>query len=176
MSYVESRTVRKLLTSSTSSSRAPLWVASIFFAAALPGCGILRSVAETPVRMAEAVTPGGKQSPPSTANLLPDLIRHSDMIVFRVNEASRSFEAKVQTPEAALQAARWRLDTLRWATQLTAGPNSITGLLDLVVLCATFGYMLEDHLVPDVWGEAALPMQTALQTSVADGWKLLERY
>ena len=176
MSYLESRIARRSLTSSRSSSRGPLWVASIVLAAALPGCGIVRSVAETPGRMADAVVPGGKQEQPSTVNLLPDLIRHSDLIVFRVNEASRAFEAKIETPEAALQAARWRLNSLRWATQLTAGPNSITGLLDLVVLCTTFGYLLEDHVVPDVWGEAALPMQAALQTSVDDGWKLLERY
>lgn len=99
----------------------------------LPGCGILRTAAEAPGRVAGAVLPGGKTQKPSTDALLADLMRYADLVVSRVEEASHEYEHRVASGTAELEASRWRLETLRRSTQLAAGPNSLAGLLDLVV-------------------------------------------
>lgn len=141
----------------------------------LPGCGVLRATAETPGRLAQSVIPGKTAQEPQLELLLADLIRYSDLVVFRIEEASRDFERIVATPEAGLQASRWRLDSFRWATQLASGSNSISGLLDLVAIMTVFGWMVEDQWIPSA-GAAAQPLATALVHSREDGWQLVERY
>lgn len=142
----------------------------------LPGCGLWNSAVEAPERMVRAVVPGGEAPAKPTEELLPDLLRYADLIVLRCEEAAARFEEAAGTPEAEVQAARWRLESLRWTTQIATGPNSLTGALDLVVFSTMLGYLQEDYWIPAVWGEAARPMLLAHQKAAADGWLLLERY
>lgn len=141
----------------------------------LPGCNLMRTTAATPGRLAQAVLPGKKAEAPQLEALLSDLMRYSDLIVFRVDEASRDFERILATPEAELQAARWRLDSFRWATQLAAGSNSLSGSLDLVACMTVFGWLVEDQWIPNV-GAAAQPLRMALAHSRDDGWQLIDNY
>ena len=144
--------------------------------ALLTGCGLLRTAAEAPGRLAGSVIPGKGPAKPSFEQLLGDLQSYSDLIVFRVNEASHQFEQAVGTPEAELAASKMRLDALRWTTQFATGPNSVTGLLDLLVLATTMRWIQEDDGIPKLWGEAARPLWIALKATEQDGWILLERH
>lgn len=140
------------------------------------GCNLLRSAAEAPGRIANAVMPEHESKAPNSELLLADLMRYSELIVFRVDEATHEFETLSDSPEAQLQASRWRLNALRVTTQLTTESNSFSALLDLTVLAATMGWLQEDYMIPEVWGEAARPMLTALRATEQDGWTLLERH
>lgn len=142
----------------------------------LPGCGLMQTAVETPERVVRAVVPGGEQAAPPTEDLLPDLLRYADLIVLRAEAASLRFADATATPEAELQAARWRLESIRWTTQIATGPNSLTGILDLVAFSTMLGFLQEDHWIPAVWGEAARPMLSAHQQAAQEGWLLLERY
>jgi len=141
----------------------------------LPACGVVRSAAEAPARMAGAVLPGGKPARPSTDALLSDLMRVADLLVTRVAEASHEFEERVATQEAQLEAARWRLESLQRSTQLAAGPNSLSGLLDLVVYTTIFAWLIEDQWLPE-HGEAVRPLLVAFQRTLEEGWALAERH
>ncbi len=158
------------------SRRAAPLLSIAFVAGLLGACGLLRTAAETPARMAEAVMPGKKPGGPPIELLLADVMRYSDLIVLRVEEASRDFASAVGTPEAEIQAASWRLETLRWATQLPAGPNSLTSLLDLVAISTSSRWMHEDYWIPEVWGEPDRPLLAAMEQIEQDGWVLMERY
>jgi len=157
-------------------SLARLLAATAAGAALVAGCGLLRSAAEAPGRIANAVMPEHESKTPSPEQLLADLMRYSELIVFRVDEATHEFETLSDSPEAELQASRWRLNALRVTTQLTTESNSFSALLDLTVLATTMGWLQEDYMIPEVWGEAARPMHTAMRATEQDGWTLLERH
>lgn len=142
----------------------------------LPGCGLWNTAVEAPERMVRAVVPGSEAPAKPTEELLPDLLRFADVIVLRCEEATQRFEEVAGTPAAELQAARWRLESLRWTTQIATGPNSLTAVLDLVIYSTILSYLQEDYWVPVVWGEAARPMLLAHQRAADDGWLLLQRY
>ena len=129
-----------------------------------------------PGRVADAVMPGFKPTAPPIEQQFQDLTRYLDQMVFRIEEASRVFEIEAGTPEAEVEAARLRLEAIRWATRLTSGPNSLTNALDLVVLASTFRWLQEDYWIPEVWGEAARALVVALRQVEKDGWTLLEAY
>jgi len=142
----------------------------------LPGCGLWNTAVEAPERMVRAVVPGGEAPAKPTEELLPDLLRYADLIVLRTEKASQQFETAAGTPEAQVEAARLRLESLRWTTQIATGPNSLSSILDLVVFSTVLSYLQEDHRIPHVWGEAARPILLAQQRAAEDGWLLLQRY
>lgn len=154
---------------------APLLLVALLVAGLASACGLLRSAAALPAGVVDAVLPEQQEAPPIEQQFT-DLTRYFDLMVQRVDEASLAFEHTAGEPEAQVLAARWRLEAIRWAVQLSAGPNSLESALDLVVLATTFRWMLEDHWIPQVWGEAARPLQLAFQRIEEDGWTLLERY
>ena len=155
--------------------QAPLLLVALLVAGLASACGLLRSAAALPAGVVDAVLPERQVAPPIEQQFT-DLTRYFDLMVQRVDEASLAFEQTSGEPEAQVLAARWRLEAIRWAVQLSAGPNSLESALDLVVLATTFRWMLEDHWIPVVWGEAARPLQLAFQRIEEDGWTLLERY
>jgi hypothetical protein len=157
-------------------SFSPSGALAVLLAFALTSCGVLRSAAEAPGRIAGAVLPDKEPERPPAAMMLASLLRYSDIVVVRVDHALVEFERVAGTREAEIQAARWRVDVLRWGTQLAAGPNSLTSLLDLLVALTVQRWLLEDHWIPEVWGEAARPMHAAIELSEHEGWSLSERY
>lgn len=142
----------------------------------LAGCGLIRTAAEAPGRAVGAVIPGQTNSAPSVDSVLTDLMRYADLINLRVDVASHQFEQAEGTSEATLQASEWRLKALHGSLQVAAGPNSVTGLLDLLVLASGSKWLLEDYWIPEVWGETARPMHVAFDEIERDGWKLVDRY
>jgi hypothetical protein len=142
----------------------------------LASCGLLRSAAEAPGRLAGAVLPEREAEGPPVDEAFADLLRYSDLLVLRLDEALTEFETLAGTRAAEVQAATWRLDILRWTTQIVTGPRPLTSLLDLLVIVTVERWMVADHWIPDVWGPAAEPIDVALELSERDGWKLIARY
>jgi hypothetical protein len=138
-------------------------------------CNVARTAVEAPGRLVGAMIPGQKPAPPSAEALLSDLMRYADLVVERVDEASRSFEQDAGTREAELLAARWRIETQRIVTQLATGPNSLSGLLDVVTYVMIFGWLVEDQFQAEL-GPASASLRTAFEQSQQDGWSLLERH
>ena len=96
------------------------------------GCGLVNTAAETSEGVVRAIVPGGAETPPKPVeDLQADIFRYADRVVMREEEATRRFAEAAATPEAQLQAARWRLEGLRWTTQIATGENSLLSLLDL---------------------------------------------
>jgi len=153
-------------------SPALLALSACLFAA----CSLLNTAANAPARVASAVIPGQKEkeAPPSAEALLNELMRMADMIVLRVDEASRQLERDGASVQADLDASRIRLETLRRTNQMATSPNTLMGLLDLQVYVVATGFLMEDYWIPEVYGEAARPLLVAAQENVSDGWKLLE--
>ena len=157
--------------------RAPLLLLCALVAGLGSACSLLRTAAALPAGVVDAVLPGEQQEAgPLIEQQFAELTRYLDLMVVRIDEASLAFELAAGEPEAEVLAARWRLGAIRWAVQLSAGPNSLSNALDMVVLATTFRWLVEDHWIPAVWGEAARPLQVAFQRIEEDGWALLERY
>jgi hypothetical protein len=142
----------------------------------LSACDLLRSAAEAPGNLVGAVLPGGKPDGPPVEQLLPDVLRYSDRIVFKVDEATHEFVERANTPQADIQAASWRLEVLRRTTDMATGPNSIMALLDLVVAVTIASWLQEDYWIPDVWGEKSRPLAIAYERATTDGWSLVSQY
>ena len=153
-----------------------LLLLSALVAGLASACGLLRGAAALPAGVVDAVLPGEEAPASQIEQQFADLTRYLDQMILCIEEASLAFEVAADEPDAEVQAARWRLDAIRWAVQLSAGPNSLSNALDLVVLAATFRWRVQDHWIPAVWGEAARPLEVAFQRIEADGWALLERH
>lgn len=155
--------------------QAPLLLVSALVAGLASACGLLRSAASLPGGVVDAVL---QKEPVDTPveQQFADLTRYLDMMVVRIDEASLAFELAAGKPEAEVLAAKCRLGAIRWAVQLSSGPNSLSNALDLVVLASTFRWLVEDYWIPEVWGEAVRPLRVAFQRIEEDGWMLLERY
>ncbi|HEX6886345.1 MAG TPA: hypothetical protein VF530_23420 [Planctomycetota bacterium] len=156
--------------------QAALLFGSALVAGLASACGLLRSAAALPGGVVAAVLPDREQPSPPLEQQFDDLTRYLDLMVLRIDEASLAFALAAAEPEAEVLAAKWRLGAIRWAVQLSAGPNSLSNALDLVVLATTFRWLVEDHWIPEVWGEDARPLQVAFERIEEDGWALLERY
>ncbi len=120
--------------------------------------------------------PGQEPAGPAIEQQFADLTQYIDLMVIRIDEATQAFEQAADDPAAEVLAAKWRLGSIRWAVQLASGPNSLASALDLVVLATTFRWLVEDHWIPEVWGESARPLQVAFLRVEKDGWALLDCY
>ncbi len=161
------------MTSITTSIRALAVVACV---GSFSSCGIIKTVAEAPGKMVAAVGPKDDKSAAQKETHFSDLARYGDLIVERVDTATREFEAGSSDVSLQLQAARWRLEAQNWTIRAVADSNPTSSLLDMIVQGTVATWLHADHWIPDVYGEVDRPMLTALQSSVDDGWNQLAQH
>ncbi len=153
-----------------SSLRSGLLASLFLLASAGSGCKLAGSAAGS-------ILPGEKgPGRPSPEELQVELMQLADSAIGRVDQASRALFTGLESPQARVAAAAWRLEGMRRTLDLATGPDPVLNLLDLIVGVTAARMSLEGHWLPAVWGEAARPLLEALRGIEADAWSLCERY
>lgn len=132
----------------------------------LGSCNVLR----------QATSPSDKSAAAQTDAVFTDLVRFTDITTLRIHAATREFAQASKDPNAELQAATWRLESQRFLTQTTGGPNSTVAMLDTVVTLTVTRWLHEDYWLPKVYGDSDRIVLAAFENSEKDCWILLERY
>src|SRR5215510_4315068 len=110
---------------------------AVALAAALvvAACKAVQTVAETPVRVGQAILPGGgKKELRPLIDLHPAVLSFADSCAERLRVETDAFAASAGTPEARMQAIDWRLRGTRMLINSATGPVPIASMLDLQLL------------------------------------------
>ena len=96
-------------------------------------------------------------------------MRFADVYSTTVAQASDDFGSSVGTPEARLDALRWKLGQSTAAFVNASDPNPTLNVLDMLVLATLARMVVEDHYAKK-YGDAALPLLETHRRLEADAW------
>ena len=143
----------------------------------LGACTLFQSIFEAPVHAVRAVmpaAPGEKLLPIDT--LHPRLMALADNCSQRVNIATEMFAEEAKTPEAAIQAVRWKLAFTRLIYQTATSPSPLSGLLDILVLVRTGSVLFQSRGIADVWGQPSRHIASGIGAMEATCWQVVADY
>ncbi len=156
------------------SVRLPALLPALLLAAA---CGAIETVANAPVAVTRAVFSGSQeQGKLPISELHVELLRSADFAMQRLRGAIDEFAVSAGTPQAQLQAARWRVNVTRRVLQAATGPEPQMGMLDLLAGFTAAGLHVEHQAASGAWGEHVAPIAEAIAASEASGWATLESF
>jgi hypothetical protein len=147
-------------------------LALVSFSFAGSGCRVLKQTASVPVHAVESVVPGAGVKQPDPGPLQAEVLRFADSFGGQTAAALDEYARRVNTPEARLEALRWKLSLVSSALGIATGPNPTANVLDFVVLATLMRMSLEERapgaLPPgafDGWLETSGILET-------NAWKL----
>jgi hypothetical protein len=106
--------------------------------------------------------------------LASQVMRFADNYAFTVAQATDELSDTLPTPQAKLEAVRWKLGQATAAFINASGPNPALNALDLVVLATVSRMVLEDE-VHRVYGPAALPLLETHRRLETNAWAAVNR-
>lgn len=140
---------------------------------ALTGCGMLRVPASPPkaevreLHVRTNAVPGAV----SIDILQAQVMRFADVYATTIAQASDDLAEQLTTPQARLEALRWKLSQATSAFIDASGPNPNLNALDILVLVTLSRIVAEDHQL-EVFGDAALPLVESHRTLETEAWML----
>ena len=148
--------------------------AALAAACAISACKAVQTVAETPVRMTQAILPGGgkKQMRPLT-ELHPAVLSFADVCAQRLRVETDAFAVAVGTPEARMQALDWRLRGTRLLINAATGPVPLGNMLDLQLLLIGGRMLVEERWMRGPWADSLQPLPKAFRELEDRGWMIL---
>ena len=101
-----------------------------------------------------------------------ELMAFADRYFAATLEAAKILELELQTPEGRYTAASARLVGLKVTTDIAASPNPGAALLDMAVFVTLRRMIWEEYWMPEVYGDAGLPVFDALRELESDIWEI----
>ena len=138
----------------------------------LTGCRLVRP--SRPQSAAEIQSLRGAENEPGSLSitiLQQQVMRFADVYATTVAQACDDFSSRVGTPEARLDALRWKLGQSTAAFINASDPNPTLNVLDMLVLATLARMVVEDHYVKK-YGDAARPLLETHRRLEADAWTL----
>ncbi len=139
----------------------------------LCGCGLLR----VPISQSQATGKPFQLETKAPDRLLPpdqiqaQVMRFADIYTVQVAEAADDFSSKVTSPEARVEAMRWKLGQATSAYIDATGPNPYLNVLDMLVLVTLSRMVIEDYGIK-TYGDAALPLLATQLKLETNAWTL----
>jgi hypothetical protein len=99
-----------------------------------------------------------------------ELMAFADRYFAATLEVAKILESASETPESRYTAAAARLVALMVATDIAASPNPGGALLDMTVFVTLRRMVWEDYWMPEVYGEAGLPVLDIVHELEGDIW------
>ena len=138
----------------------------------LCGCGLLKTTAELPGRVATAALgPGGKPVPVDPSTVQARFMRFADLFATEITRATREFTERSGTQEGSIQALTWRIDYTNHMWRLAAGQRPYAAVFDGIVTI-TFLRQSHEKIHLPRWGEADRPMLDSLVRLEEGIWSL----
>jgi hypothetical protein len=101
-----------------------------------------------------------------------ELMAFADRYFAASLDSAQILEQSLQTPESRYTAAGARLVALVVTTDIAASPNPGAALLDMTVFVTLRRMVWEDYWMPDVYGDAGLPVLDSLSELEDDIWEI----
>ena len=101
-----------------------------------------------------------------------ELMAFADRYFAATLESAKILESASDTPESRHTAAAARLVALVVVTDIAASPNPGGALLDMTVFVTLRRMVWEDFWMPEVYGEAGIPVLEALRELEDDIWEI----
>jgi hypothetical protein len=101
-----------------------------------------------------------------------ELMAFADRYFAATLDVAKTLERALETPESRYTAAAARLVALVVTTDIAASPNPGAALLDMTVFVTLRRMVWEDHWMPEVYGDAGIPVLDALRELEEDIWAI----
>jgi hypothetical protein len=157
--------------------QAPWIPAALAAALALGACKAVQTVAETPVRMTQAMLPGGgkKELRPLT-DMHPAVLSFADSCAERLRVETDVFAQAAGTPEARMQAIDWRLRGTRLLINSATGPVPLGNMLDLQLLLIGGRVLVQERWMRGPWAVHLQQLPVAFGELEERGWAILGEF
>ncbi|HTV41327.1 MAG TPA: hypothetical protein VMF08_12170 [Candidatus Sulfotelmatobacter sp.] len=141
----------------------------------LAGCSLLNPSRSQPRAQVKSLqAPANKPPGSESINILQQqVMRFADLYATTVAQASDDFSSSVATPEARLNALRWKLGQSTAAFINASDPNPTLNVLDMLVLATLSRIVVEDYYARK-FGAAAQPWLETQRRLEADSWTLAD--
>ena len=103
------------------------------------------------------------------------VISYANRFIATVGQATFQLEKEVPTAQGRLISSARRVYSLNAITEIAAGPNAGSALLDLVVMSTLNRMVWEDYWRPQVFGSPATIMVDAFKKMETDAWNMAEK-
>jgi len=130
------------------------------------------SVAQTRTK---STTPPESKAPMTQEELQAAVISYANRYIATVGQAAFRFEKKLPSPEARLIASARKVYSLSAITEIAAGPNPGSSLLDLVVTTTLNRIVWEDYWRPQIFGMPATIIVDAFKKMESDAWHMASK-
>src|SRR5688572_12023924 len=159
------------------STRPARFAVALAAALAISACKAVQSVAEAPVRVTQAMLPGGgkKELRPLT-DLHPAVLSFADSCAERLRVETDAFALAAGTPEARMQAINWRLRGSRMLIHAATGPVPLGNLLDLQLLLIGGRVIVQERWMHGPWAEHLQQLPVAFSELEERGWVILGEF
>ena len=146
-----------------------LW---LFLLVAVAGCQLVQHAANVPGQAVRAVTPGKSAAPAvDPVELQQTLLRFTDEYTTRMYAGINKLQHGTNAPDQA-EVLQWKIAVGSESCAIASGPNPVAGMLDMTIFVTVTRLALEQHWVPDVFGESARPLLDNCRISESNVWLL----
>ena len=125
-----------------------------------------------PGKAVQAVTPGkkgGQQVDP--LDLQQQLMRFADDFTARISIGIDNLRRGTNLLDR-VERQRLKLNYLNDTMEVATGPNAVANLLDMLVLVTLTRTTVEEHWIPNVYGESARPLLASCQRAEIEIWRV----
>jgi hypothetical protein len=123
----------------------------------------------------QSTTPPVSKAQMTQEELQAAVMSYADRYIATVGQAAFRFEEKLPTPEARLIASARKVYSLSAVTEIAAGPNPGSALLDLVVTTTLNRIVWEEYWRPQIFGMPAAIIVDAFRKMESDAWHLASK-
>lgn len=142
--------------------------AAVIAAAALASCASLGGSS----RASNDDPTAAETSRKSQQQVQSELMAFADRFFAVTLDAANTLESALDTPESRYTAAGARFVGLMVTTDIAASPNPGGAVLDMCVYVTLKRMVWEEYWMPEVYGEAGLPVLDALRELEIDIWEI----
>jgi len=140
----------------------------------LAGCSLMRPSGSQPRAEIKSLHAAANESASESITILQQqVMRFADIYSTTVAQACDDFSSSVGTPEARLDALRWKLGQSTAVFIDASNPNPTLNVLDVLVLATLSRMVVEEHYVRK-FGAAAQPWLETQRRLEADAWTLAD--
>ena len=152
-------------------------MAAAIFVATVTGCSYWRPRGGQQKDQIKSLQLGtnDQAGPVTVRSLQLEVMRFADNYAAVVARGADDFDKNVASPEARLQAAKWKLEQATAAYIDASGPNPIINALDMVVLAAASRMVMEDYVTKYPINQAAVPLLDSHRMLETNAWSLASR-
>ncbi|MEO8429727.1 MAG: hypothetical protein ABI651_21780, partial [Verrucomicrobiota bacterium] len=136
------------------------------------GCRVVRSAAELPGAAVNTVAPGKRdKGAVDPVDLQQQLMRFADEFAAGMAVSAEELRRGTNRLDRG-ELQKWKLSSASSTLAIASGQNDIVNLLDMIVMVTLTRMAVEQHWLPQVYGDSARPMLDMCRNLETKVWQL----